>query len=192
MTLVAATTILGMGRSYTSITEPLHAFIDQQAMFFVGTAPLGTDTHVNVSPKGMDSLRVIDSSTIAYLDLVGSGAETIAHLRENGRITIMWCSFGPTPRILRAYGTGEYLVLGATGYTELIDRFPEYRAVRSIIKITIEQLADSCGFGVPQLDLVGQRTRLTDWADRKTVEELETYMRDKNSFSIDGLRALDG
>jgi hypothetical protein len=161
-------------------------------MFFVGTAPLAANTHVNVSPKGMDSLRVIDSSTIAYLDLVGSGAETIAHLRKNGRITIMWCSFGSTPRILRAYGVGEYLVPGATGYAKLIDRFPEFKAVRSIIKISVERLADSCGFGVPQLDLVGQRTRLTDWGDQKTAEELETYVRDKNSVSIDGLRALDG
>lgn len=181
-----------MGRSYTTITEALHTFIDQQAMFFVGTAPLAANTHVNVSPKGMDSLRVIDSSTIAYLDLVGSGAETIAHLRENGRITIMWCSFGSTPRILRAYGTGEYLVPGATGYVELIDRFPRFKAVRSIIKISVERLADSCGFGVPQLDLVGQRTRLTDWGDQRTAEELKTYMRDRNSVSIDGLKALDG
>jgi len=108
-----------MGRSYDKITDGLRTFIGQQPMFFVATAPLGADGHVNVSPKGMDSLRILDASTIAYVDLVGSGAETIAHLRENGRITVMWCSFRSAPRILRAYGSGEYLLPGSSEFSDV-------------------------------------------------------------------------
>ena len=179
-----------MGRVYNTISEPLRGFIAKQPMFFVATAPVGGDGHVNLSPKGMDTLRVIDPTTIAYVDLVGSGAETIAHLRENGRITVMWNSFGGKPRILRAYGRGKPIMPGDRGFADLSARFPTYRAVRSIIRIDIHRVADSCGFGVPQMDLVGQRSQLIEWGDNRTDDQLEEYKRDKNALSIDGLPAF--
>ena len=179
-----------MGRVYQTISDTLESFITAQPMFFVATAPLADEGHVNVSPKGMDTLRVIDSKTIAYVDLVGSGAETIAHLRDNGRITIMWCSFGDKARILRAYGRGEHLLPADGRFADLAALFPEYRAVRSIIRIDVHRVADSCGFGVPQMDLVGQRSRLVDWGDQRSDAELEEYKRVRNAVSIDGLPAF--
>lgn len=179
-----------MGRVYHSIGDSLESFISAQPMFFVATAPLAAEGHVNLSPKGMDTLRVVDPTTIAYVDLVGSGVETIAHLRNNGRITIMWCSFGDKPRILRAYGHGEHLLPADGRFADLAAIFPEYRAVRSIIRIDVHRVADSCGFGVPRMDLTGQRSRLLDWGDHRSADELEEYKRDKNALSIDGLPAF--
>lgn len=179
-----------MGRVYDSLGEQLQRFIAEQPMFFVATAPRADSGHVNLSPKGMDTLRVVDPTTIAYVDLVGSGAETIAHLRENGRITVMWNSFGDKPRILRAYGRGEPVLPDDGRFPELVQLFPAYRAVRSIIRIDVHRVADSCGFGVPQMDLVQQRSRLITWSDHKTGDELEEYKRDNNTVSIDGLPAL--
>jgi hypothetical protein len=179
-----------MGRVYDSISDPLQSFIAEQPMFFVATAPLAGDGHVNLSPKGMDTLRVVDPTTIAYVDLVGSGAETIAHLRENGRITIMWNSFSDKPRILRAYGRGAPVLPGDERFADLATLFPAYRALRSVIRIDVDRVADSCGFGVPQMDLVGQRSRLIEWGDHRTDDQLEAYKRDKNAVSIDGLPAL--
>ena len=179
-----------MGRVYDSISGPLQDFIAEQPMFFVATAPLAADGHVNLSPKGMDTLRVIDPATIVYVDLVGSGAETIAHLRNNGRSTIMWCSFGDKPRILRAYGRGEPILPGDKRFADLTALFPEYRAVRSIIRIEVHRVADSCGFGVPEMTFVGQRARLIQWGDRRTEDELEDYKREMNAVSIDGLPAF--
>lgn len=181
-----------MGRVYDEIGEPLRRFIAGQPMFFVATAPLSPDGRVNLSPKGMDSLRVVDPNTIAYVDLVGSGAETIAHLRDNGRITIMWCSFGQVSRILRAYGTGVQVKPGQSGFDELAPLFPEYRALRSIIRVAVQRMTDSCGFGVPEMDLVGQRSRLTEWGDSRSDQELEEYKRTKNALSIDGLPSWEG
>ena len=149
-----------MGRIYDEITESLQQFVAAQPMFFVATAPRGDNGHVNVSPKGMDSMRVVDSGTVAYADVIGSGAETIAHLRENGRITVMWNSFGPKPRILRIYGVGEVVLPGQPRFNDLKQLFPEFRALRSIIEIQVTRIADSCGFGVPEMELVGQRSRL--------------------------------
>ena len=179
-----------MGRVYHTISDSLGSFIAAQPMFFVATAPLAAEGHVNLSPKGMDTLRVVDATTIAYVDLVGSGAETIAHLRNNGRITIMWCSFGDKPRILRAYGRGEHLLPADEHFADLAALFPEYRAVRSIIRVNVHRIADSCGFGVPQMDLIGQRSRLVDWGDHRSDDELEEYKRDRNALSIDGLPAF--
>lgn len=179
-----------MGRVYDEIGEPLQRFIRMQPMFFVATAP--DRGRINLSPKGMDSLRVIDPKTIAYIDLVGSGAETIAHLRDNGRITIMWCSFGSKPRILRAYGRGAHLLPQHPEFDGLVSLFPEFRAVRSIIRVHVENMADSCGFGVPEMELSGQRTQLIEWAAGKSHEHLEAYKAEKNAVSIDGLPALKG
>ncbi|MEA2000265.1 MAG: pyridoxamine 5'-phosphate oxidase family protein [Actinomycetota bacterium] len=180
-----------MGRIYDAITEPLARFVAEQPMFFVATAPLADHGRVNLSPKGMDTLRVVDARTIAYVDFVGSGAETIAHLRDNGRITIMWCSFGSTPRILRAYGRGTHLLPDDPEFATLAAIFPDYHAVRSIIRIQVDRLADSCGYGVPQMDLTRQRSRMTEWGRNKTAEELVTYQQEKNAISIDGLPAVD-
>lgn len=179
-----------MGRVYDSIAEPLQRFIAEQPMFFVATAP--GEGRINVSPKGMDSLRVVDAHTIAYVDLIGSGAETIAHLRDDGRITVMWCSFGSTPRILRAYGRGEFLLPGHADFDGLAALFPEYRAVRSMVRIGVDRVADSCGFGVPEMELIGQRSRLIEWGDKRSDDDLEAYKREKNAISIDGLPALGG
>ncbi|MDJ0925927.1 MAG: pyridoxamine 5'-phosphate oxidase family protein [Acidimicrobiia bacterium] len=181
-----------MGRAYDTISDPLRHFIDEQPMFFVATAPLSNDGHVNVSPKGMDTLRVLDSNTVAYVDLIGSGVETIAHLRDNGRITLLWCSFGPTPRILRVYGRGTHLPPGSARFDELANLFPAYRAVRSIIEVSVDRVADSCGFGVPEMDLIGQRSRLIEWADNRSDDQLDEYVRERNDRSIDGLPGWDG
>ncbi len=180
-----------MGRIYEAITEPLERFVTEQPMFFVATAPLANDGRVNLSPKGMDTLRVIDTNTIAYVDFVGSGAETIAHLRDNGRITILWCSFGSTPRIVRAYGRGIHLLPDHPDFAGLATGFPDYVAVRSIIRVRVDRLADSCGYGVPEMELIGQRSRMAEWGTAKSAEELIVYQREKNSVSIDGLPALE-
>lgn len=181
-----------MGRVYQSISEAVQRFIEEQPMFFVATAPLAAEGHINLSPKGMDTLRIVDPDTIAYVDLAGSGAETIAHLRDNGRITIMWCSFGPAARIVRAYGTGTHILPGSRHFDDLASLLPPYRAVRSMIRIAVDRVADSCGFGVPEMTLIGQRSRLAEWADHRTDEEIETYKRDNNTVSIDGLPAWEG
>lgn len=181
-----------MGRTYDTITEPIAAFIADQPMYFVATSPLSNEGHVNLSPKGADSLRVVGSNTIAYVDLTGSGAETIAHLRENGRITIMWCSFGPKPRILRAYGRGHHLLPDHLEFSELNAAFPPYHGLRSLIRIDVTRVADSCGYGVPVMDLVGQRPQMIEWADRKSTADLHDYMAKNNTTSVDGLPAWEG
>lgn len=183
---------LAMGREYKTITDSLAGFIEAQAMFFVATAPLDEAGHVNLSPKGADSLRILDPTTIAYADLVGSGAETIAHLRNNGRVTIMWCSFGQKPRILRFYGVGEHVLPSHPDFAELVQSFPQFRALRSVIKVRANRIADSCGYGVPEMELIKPRSMLAEWADRKSDEQLTKYMEDKNRVSIDGLPAWDG
>jgi Pyridoxamine 5'-phosphate oxidase len=180
-----------MGKIFDAIDDRLEAWIGRQRMFFVGTAP-SDGGHVNVSPKGpIETLRVLDDRTVAYLDLVGSGAETIAHLRDNGRIVIMLCSFEGGPRIVRLHGTGEILEGDA------ID-FPEATALpvqhRSVIRVDVDRVADSCGYGVPLMSYVGERPQSRAWTERKLAKggptAIEDYMAEKNSVSIDGLPAL--
>ncbi len=182
----------GMGRKYDSITDSTAEFVAAQPMFFVATAPLGGDGHVNQSPKGADSMRIAGPNTIIYADIAGSGAETIAHLRENGRITVMWCSFGPKPRILRMYGKGESVLPSHPDFPDLAAQLPNFKALRSIIRVDVDRIADSCGFGVPEMELIGQRSKMREWADRKTDVELQQYMADNNTASIDGLPAWEG
>ncbi|MFW5924860.1 MAG: pyridoxamine 5'-phosphate oxidase family protein [Myxococcota bacterium] len=181
-----------MGRSYEGLDERLTAFIERQHVFFVATAPRGAGGHVNVSPKGLDSLRVLDPHTVAYVDLVGSGAETIAHLRDNGRITLMFCAFEGPPNILRLYGRGEVLEPGDDGFDALHARFPSYDSVRAILRVHVTRITDSCGFGVPRYTFEGERRQLHDWADRKGADGLRNYQLEKNTESIDGLPALRG
>jgi hypothetical protein len=180
-----------MAKIFDSIDDKLGAWITRQRMFFVGTAP--TDGgHINVSPKGpIETLRILDERTVAYLDLVGSGAETIAHLRENGRIVIMLCAFEGGPRIVRLHGSGEVLDGDAIAFPE-VDVLPVQQ--RSVVRVEIDRIADSCGYGVPLMTYVGERSQSRAWAERKLAKEgpsaLDDYMAEKNAVSIDGLPAL--
>jgi hypothetical protein len=168
----------------------LRRIVEAQHVFFVATAPSGDGGHVNVSPKGMDAFRVLDERTVAYLDLTGSGAETIAHVRQNGRITIMCCTFEGKPDIIRLYGTGRVVVPGDDGFDELVGRFPAYPGVRSVIVVGLERVSASCGFGVPLYAYAGERTRLVEWAEAKGPDGIADYWAAKNATSIDGLAAL--
>jgi Pyridoxamine 5'-phosphate oxidase len=190
-----------MGKIFDGIDERLERWIAAQPMFFVGTAPLDADGHVNVSPKApIETLRVLDSGTVAYLDFVGSGAETIAHLRENGRIAIMLCAFEGPPRIVRLHGHGEVVPAGDDRFEELSARCgfalpptPEVR--RAVIVVDVERVADSCGYGVPLMAYEGPRPHMDAWAAKKArvggPTALLDYQREKNSLSIDGLPAVD-
>ncbi len=181
-----------MGRSYDAIPDDLATWMADQPIWFVASAPLSPDGHVNVSPKGGDGFRVVDASTVAYLDLTGSGAETIAHLRENGRLTIMFCSFGPTPNIVRLYGTGEAVLPDHADFDALAARFDHHPGARAVVRLAVSRVTSSCGYTVPVMDLAGPRTVLDEWTDRKSPEELVAYRAQKNATSIDGLPALDG
>lgn len=176
-----------MGRVHEVIDEKLAAFIRRQRMFFVATAPLSADGHVNLSPKGLDSFRVLDGRTVAYLDLVGSGVETIAHLKENGRVTLMFCAFSGPPKFVRLHGRGEAVVPGRAEFDALRSLFPDHAGVRSVIRVRCERVSDSCGFGVPLYKFEGHRPPLTDWAERQGPQKLAEYQRKKNAVSFDGL-----
>jgi hypothetical protein len=180
-----------VGRSFDALTPALADAVRAAPLFFVATAPLAADGHVNLSPKGADTLRVLDERTVAYLDLTGSGAETIAHLRENGRITLMVCAFSGPPQIVRLHGRGEVLRPGDAGFDDLAELFPDLPGVRAVIRISIERVGSSCGFAVPLMAYEGERDRLHRWAEAKGADGLEAYRADKNAASIDGLPALD-
>ena len=170
-----------MGKVFDHIDEHLARWIGSQSMFFVGTAPSGADGHVNVSPKGpIDTLRVIDPRTVAYLDIVGSGAETIAHLRDNGRICVMFCAFDGPPRIVRLHGRAELVAEGDPA-----------GGVRGTIRVDVERVADSCGYGVPLMEYVGERPQREAWVAKKGEAGIRDYVREKNAVSIDGLPAFD-
>jgi predicted pyridoxine 5'-phosphate oxidase superfamily flavin-nucleotide-binding protein len=189
-----------MGRIYDRIDDHQRAWIARQPLFFVGTAPLGADGHVNLSPKGpIGTLRVLDDHTVAYLDVVGSGAETIAHLRENGRIVVMLCAFEGPPRILRLHGRGEVVAAGEPGFDDLLARagFDEPAAEesrRAVIVVSVERIADSCGYGVPLMRYEGERPHAGAWVDKKLrvggPDAIAQYRAEKNAVSIDGLPAL--
>jgi predicted pyridoxine 5'-phosphate oxidase superfamily flavin-nucleotide-binding protein len=177
-----------MGKVVECITPELQAFIEAQPLFFVASAPLAESGHVNVSPKGLDCLRVLAPDRVAYLDLTGSGNETAAHLGENGRVTFMFCAFTGPPRILRLYGTGEVALPGTAAWDALVDRFPAYPGARQIVVAAITRVQTSCGFAVPRMKYVQQRDTLLRWAEAKG-EALPAYRAQKNATSIDGLPA---
>ncbi|MBI4166308.1 MAG: pyridoxamine 5'-phosphate oxidase family protein [Acidobacteria bacterium] len=179
-----------MGKQYNGIDASLRAFIVAQRVFFVATAPSGYEGHVNLSPKGLDTLRILGPRTIAYQDFVGSGIETISHLRQNGRIVLMLCSFAGPPRILRLYGRGEAVEPQDDAFPSLLARFPQATGVRAIIRVEVEIIADSCGYGVPLFRFEGHRTQLPAWADSKGEAELLDYQRNNNALSLDGLPGL--
>jgi hypothetical protein len=180
-----------VSKTYEAIDERLGRWIGEQRVFFVATAPSGVDGHVNVSPKGhADTFAVLGERCVAYLDLTGSGAETAAHLRDNGRITVMFCAFSGPPRILRLYGRGRVVVAHDDDFAALVARFPSYPGARAVVVVEVERIADSCGYAVPEYELVGERDLLERWADRKGEAKLEAYRAEKNRVSIDGLPAL--
>ena len=176
-----------MGKTYENITPELREFIERQRMFFVATAPLEARGHVNVSPKGLDSLRVMGEKRVAYLDLTGSGNETSAHLEENGRITLMFCAFAGDPKILRLYGRGRTILAGADGWAELASHFELRPGARQIIVVDVERVQTSCGFGVPVYEFQADREMLPAWAAKKGRDGIAKYQREKNAASIDGL-----
>jgi hypothetical protein len=182
-----------MGKVFDGIDGRLAAWIGRQRMFFVGTAPSGADGHVNVSPKGpIESLRILDPHTVAYLDVIGSGAETIAHLRDNGRIVIMLCAFEGPPRIVRLHGRGEVLASDAVEFPG-VEMPPGTE--RAVIRVAVERIADSCGYGVPLMSYEGERPHQHAWAQKKLrtggAEAFADYQRAKNAESLDGLPAVD-
>jgi hypothetical protein len=181
-----------MGKSYPELDERLQAFIGQQPVFFVATAPSGPGGHVNVSPKGYaDTFAVLSPQSVAYLDLTGSGCETAAHLRENGRITVMFCAFSGPPKIVRLYGRGRVVAGSDPAFAGLATHFSGHHpGVRSVVVIDLERVADSCGYSVPVLELVGERDILDRSHERKGPRELRGYRARMNGQSIDGLPAF--
>ena len=179
-----------MGRMLDSITPEIAAFIAEQHLFFVATAPTGRDGHVNVSPKGLDTFAVVDEHTVAWLDLTGSGIETVAHLRDNGRITVMFCAFEGKPNIIRLYGSGDAVPVDHPDAEALLASFPPRTGARTVVRVAVEQVSTSCGYAVPFMSFVGERPTLDEWADRRGVDGIATYQAEKNATSIDGLPGL--
>lgn len=176
-----------MAKFSDSIAEQHDAFIKKQKMFFVSTAPLSADGHVNLSPKGIDSFRVLSPNKVAYMDIIGSGNETSAHVLENGRITIMFCAFEGPPNILRLYGESRTILPGDAEWNELSPLFELQLATRQIIVADVHKVQTSCGFSVPLYEYMGERDHAEKWAQAKGEEGLEVYKREKNRISMDGL-----
>lgn len=179
-----------MSKIYEQIDEELADWIGQQRIFFVATAPLSVEGHVNCSPKGGDSFRVLSPLEVAYLDYTGSGIETAAHLRENGRIVIMFCAFEGKPRIVRLHGQGTVLLPGDARFNELIGLFPSNPGTRAIVLITLSRVSTSCGYSLPVYDYRAERDTLDRWAIAQGETGLTEYRAAKNCFSIDALPAL--
>ena len=178
-----------MGKIFDGIDETLANWITQQPMWFVATAPLAADGHVNLSPRGLDSLSILGPRRVAWVDLTGSGIETIAHLRENGRICLMFCSFDKRPRVVRLHGHGTVHPPGDPMYDDIVARHPEDPGTRAVISVDIDRVSDSCGYGVPMMEMRGERDLLRLTADKKGPEGLATY-RAEHNVSIDGLPGL--
>jgi len=172
------------------IDENARRFIEAQHMFFVATAPLDPSGHVNLSPKGLDTFRILGPNRVTYIDFTGSGVETIAHLKENGRIVLMFCAFQGPPKILRLHGRGRVIEPGVAEFDSLAENFPVNDDARSIIVVDLNRVADSCGYGVPLFNYEGERKQLTAWAHTKGPEGLEAYREENNVRSIDGLPGI--
>ena len=171
---------------YETLDEHLKGFILKQKMFFVASAPSSPNAMVNLSPKGLDTFKIIDDRSVAYLDLTGSGNETSAHILENQRLTVMFCSFSGAPLILRLYGRGEVILPGNEQWQDLLHAFPTYPGIRQVIKLHIETVQTSCGFAVPEYDFVRQRDDLNTWAQKKGANGISKYQKNNNLISIDG------
>ena len=173
-----------MAKQFDEIEEDHQRFIEDQHLFF--TASAAADGRVNVSPKGMDSLRILDANRIIWLNLTGSGNETAGHLLENPRVTLMWCSFAKRPLILRAYGTARAIYPGDADWDGLAAHVPQYRSARQIYDMQVDMVQSSCGYAVPFMDFAGERDTLQKWADDKSDADLRTYKADRNRVTIDG------
>ncbi|PYC66382.1 pyridoxamine 5'-phosphate oxidase [Micromonospora arborensis] len=180
-----------MGKVYPEIDGRLRDFIVGQPVFFVATAPSGAEGHVNVSPKGMRGTFVLlGPHRVAYLDYHGSGAETIAHLRDNGRITLMFCAFDGPPKIVRLQGRGSSVAVTEETFADRIAEFPappDVHAVRAVITVEVDRISDSCGYGVPLMDFRADRDLLLTAHSRRTADDLAIYRATRNAASIDGL-----
>jgi hypothetical protein len=176
-----------MGKFHTSIAGHHKDFIEAQHLFFVSTAPLETEGHINLSPKGLDSFRLLSPTRVAYMDIIGSGNETSAHLLQNSRITFMFCAFDGSPNILRLYGKGYTVLPGYAQWAELSSHFVLLPSTRQIIVADIFKVQTSCGFGIPYYQYKGERDHSHKWAEKKGAEGLEEYKKEKNLMSLDGL-----
>lgn len=172
-----------MGKQFASIDAATRAFIENQKIFFVGTAGSG---RINVSPKGMDTLRVIDSNRVIWLNLTGSGNETAAHLLEHNRITLMFCAFEGKPNIVRLYGTAKVIYAKEAQWAEWISLFPALPGARQIIEVQVELVQSSCGMAVPFMSYEGDREELKHWAEKQGEDKIKEYWQRKNTISLDG------
>ena len=179
-----------MGTVYDGIDETLAGWLESQPLWFVASAPLAGAGRVNVSPRGRDTLSVLGPHRLGWVDLTGSGVETIAHLRENGRITLLFCSFAARPRIVRLRGHGTVELPGTPAYDEVVARHPAHPGARAVVLVEVERVSDSCGFGVPVMQVVGERDLLRLSAERRGPAGLTAYRAERNAESIDGLPGL--
>lgn len=179
-----------MGKVFDGIDDALATWISAQPMWFVATAPLATDGRVNVSPRGHDSFSVLDSHRVGWVDYTGSGVETIAHVRENGRICLMFASFDARPRIVRLHGRGAVALPGEPAFDEVTARHPAHPSTRAVVVVDVERVSDSCGYGVPVMELVGERDLLRLGAERRGPAGLHQYQAERNAVSIDDLPGL--
>jgi hypothetical protein len=181
-----------MGKTRSMIDDVARRFIEAQHVFFVASAPLDAGGHVNLSPKGLDTFRILGPTTVAYVDFNGSGVETIAHLKENGRIVLMFCAFQGPPNIFRLYGHGRVVEPHEAQFPALANSFPTCENARSIIIVELTRVTDSCGYGVPLFKYEGEREQLFAWARHRGAEGLKAYREEKNRRSIDGLPGVSG
>jgi hypothetical protein len=176
-----------MGKFHEAILPAHQTFIEKQHMFFVCTAPLAADGRINISPKGLDTFRVVTDHQVAYLDFIGSGNETSAHTLENGRITFMFCAYQGPPNILRLYGKGRTVLPTDVEWSTYAPLFDHYPNTRQIIVADIDLVGTSCGYGVPLYEHTGERSIMFDWADKKGQDGMQAYIQEKNLKSLDGL-----
>ena len=179
-----------MGKVFDGIDETLAAWLSTQPVWFVATAPLATEGRINLSPRGHDSFAVLGSHRVGWVDYTGSGVETIAHLRENGRVCLMFCSFDRRPRIVRLHGRGTVALPGDPAFAEVTSRKPAHPSTRAVVVVDVERVSDSCGYGVPVMEVVGERDLLRQFAEKKGPRGLASYRAEKNTTSIDGLPGL--
>ncbi len=180
-----------MSKIYEEITPELSAWIAQQHLFFVASAPMAADGLLNCSPKGMDTFRILGPRQVAYLDLTGSGVETIAHLQENRRLLFMFCALTGPPNIVRLHAHGEVITPESPDWQALRGLFPEYAGARAIIRASLLRISDSCGYSIPRFEFVQDRDTLVRWAESKGTTGLAEYRHEKNSRSLDGLPGLE-
>ena len=179
-----------MAKEFECIDEPIKDWISKQKIFFVASAPLSGDGHVNCSPKGLDTFRILGPKQVAYLDYTGSGIETLAHIRENKRIVIMMCAFEGPPKIFRFHGTAKAHEIGSSEFEKIADQFDDLTGARSIVVLDLIRIGDSCGYSVPLYEHKGNRDGLNKWAANKGDNGIRSYQREKNRISLDGMPGM--